>query len=245
MGKSIIIFFVVFIILAGLFTYSYLKVEKPKKDEISDLVNININAEDNETGENIITNYTAYGGDLSYNGETLKESPIVNRFYKNSSIYIASSNFEYYNDEIYLKLGEQNYSRVRLLMDKPSELKVVQQNQFLSSNYVSFNLSTENHFRNLIVCAEWTRNIIYVKSNYSTMEVKPSRKYDKCFDVGFSFDENNFELFSIEYKTLGEIKDEDYIKLYFIDSEGGITGLENGNDYWANNTIIKLNNINY
>ena len=40
-------------------------------------------------------------------------------------------------------------------------------------------------------------------------------------------------------------KDNDYVKLNFIDSEKGITGLEEDKDYWANNTIIKLNNINY
>ena len=162
MGKGWILGLVVFLLLGGIFTYSYFKVEKPLKDEIGQLVNINIYAEDNATGKNIITNYTASGGDLFYEGKTLEESPIVNRFNKNSSVQIESQNHEYYNNQISLKLYEENYTRARLILDKPSELKVEQLNQFLATNYVLFNLSTENIFKNLIVCAELTSNIIYV-----------------------------------------------------------------------------------
>ena len=245
MNKGVIITIVLVLLIAGILGYFYIKHEKPVQEEMLNNFDANIYAIDSVTGDRIATNYSIYLSGVYYESDmTLRGGPVVKRYEAGSSVMVKSENDEYYNDEVFANPDILNLSRVELRLVLPSELEIKQDGDFLFDKEITFNLSTKREYRNPIICAEWSRNFIYVKSNYPKTDTKP-KEFDKCFETNIILNSTSVLSFVLEYKEWDFLTSDDFIKLYFMDSENGISDYNLTNDKWAEdiNITLNINNI--
>ena len=245
MNRGNVITVIVVILIASIFGYFYYTHEKPVQEEILNNFDANIYAVDSITGDMMVTNYSIYLGGVYYESDmTLKGGPIVKRYEAGSSVMVKSENIEYYNDEVFANPDILNLSRVELRLVMPSELKIEQDGEFLFDKEITFNLSTKHEYRNPIVCAEWSRNFVYVKANYPKTTTKP-KEFDKCWETNEILNSTSIIPFVIDYKEWDFITSDDFIRLYFMDSENGISDYNLTNDKWAEdiNVTLNINNI--
>ena len=240
-----VILVVIILLIAGAFSFLYWKYERPAIVQEENNFRASIYAIDVQTQDRIVTNYSIYvGGSLTESGKTLEKGPIVHKFEAGSSVLVKSNDSSYYNDEIFANPDIVNLSRIELRLVNPSELIIEQHGTFLLDEKITFNLSTEREFRNLIVCTEWTNNFIYVKSNYPKSEEKP-REFDKCFETGQTLNKDDEISFILDYKVFGFLTEKDFIRLYFMDSENGLKDYSLEEDKWSEDKeiILNINNI--
>ena len=243
MNKWLITFFVLILII-GSFVLLWFYYEKPAEKKIEFLTNLSIYAEDSFIKEYVITNYTInYDGLYHDEGKTLDKSPILYRIAADRPIEVFSTSKEYYNSKVNILPGIEEIKRVKLNVDKPTELVTKQIGNFNDQSLIYFNLTTKRHFNNVFACVDWTTNFIYVKANSTLLLEKPEyfKDYTKCYDLKGSLNESNNLEFYINYKIWGKLTSDDYIKIIFADSENLVFGDYNNKiDYWGENKIIEI-----
>lgn len=243
MGKAWVMFVILLLIGGGV--YLYYKYEKPKQENINEMTNLSIYAID-DTGRLIKTGYDIYSDNsLLKSGETLSQAPILEQVPKNSFIEVKNRNIDFqnyyfcsWNNSL---IREENISRVKLDLIEPSPIEVNKLNN------LNFSLQTSREFRNLIVCVKYTVDFIYVKAlNYTEMENKPKlyEDYDKCYATNITIKKGEIKYLNLVYKIWGSLDPKDNLKIAFIDSDNGITEL-NETDQFAKDFIYNLDSTDF
>lgn len=242
--KGWIIILILLLVIGGTCCAIYFIKEKPIKEESQEIYNISLSAIDSFSGDLISTNYAVYvGGKLDKTGRTSDSGYVLLRYPKNSSVFIESTNLTYYNDKVEAVSNDENLTRVTLQLNRLGQLNISPLNPMFDwDNIITFNLTTDYYFKNLILCTEWSYAVIFVKSNYSEMP-EPLNTFDRCWNTGISIDRTTPQNITLTYKLMNSFKEGDYIKIYFIDSENDITGINESKDYWAPNKNYTLEGV--
>lgn len=239
-----LVFLLIVILLGSVFFFFWQKYEKPIQEEIKN--NINLSIFSNENGKRVVTGYEIYvNNEQVYNGTTLVDGLSFVSVTKNHELEVRNYNLEgqnYYIDRQKINTTSINLTQVRLKLEKPSPLNVQIVNDYLNEEYLIFNLTTSNLFKNLVVCSEWGINIIYLKGDYEPFGMPPEnyKTYDKCFNIGETLNSTSNVTLEFNYKQWGNFNDDDFLRFVFIDQDLGKSIDEEGNDLWANDTLVDL-----
>lgn len=242
--RNWIVIVILLVIIGGGITYAYLTYEKPIKDADEQIYNISLYSVDSFTKDLLQTDYQVLvNGITDKIGKTTTSGAILLRYPKNSSVFIESLDKNLYNSKVQAIPNNDNLTRVELSLDRPGNLTIQTVNKFFDwDNIITFNLTTDYYFKNLILCTEWSYAVIFVKSNYSEMP-EPLNTFDRCWNTGISIDRTTPQNITLTYKLMNSFKEGDYIKIYFIDSENDITGINESKDYWAPNKNYTLEGV--
>lgn len=238
-----IVLLIIIVVLGGAFFYFWYTTEKPIQDEIKEKINLSIFSVENN--KRVITGYNIkVSNNYVYNGTTLLDGFSFVSLIKNHQLSVQNYNLEgqnYYIDIQEINITNWNNTQIRLNLIEPSEANVEIVNEYLKEEYIIFNLTTERLFKNLIVCSEWSINIIYLKGNYPVYQIPENYKtYDKCFDIGYTLNSTNNLTLEFDFKRWGQFNDKDFLRFVFIDKDLGITYNENKSDVFAPDKIIEL-----
>ena len=230
MGTKLVLFVaLVFIILIALGVYTYFKFEKPAQKDVVEYADLNIYAMDknDSTQQNIVTNFNLYAdGTLYKNGSTVLGGGTLVRVPINKSVILINKNTEnqhYYANLINLYTDKLK-SPYRLIFQLVNSGDItITQNGTLDRNQgpLSVTLTSIGYVNKLDFCIDWGTHIIKVSTNSTFQEIdKPQRleKYYRCYSSGVNLDNSNITI-PLNYMTFGDLNDNDYIKLVFLDED--------------------------
>lgn len=211
----VILALLIILLVGGYFVYRYY--ENIVVDEEIITLDINIIAKEND--KNIITNYTIsndYIENQFKNGTTLSYTYLAERVYVNKSVYIYNQNLEsqnYYSDLHEINTSVINNYRVHFDLERPGEIIISQNGKFgLDDNInLTLQLINGNIYKNPKICLDWSVNII-------TAYIKDLKKESHCYDLKEDFiKENNTKTVTLEYRTFGNLRSNDYINIELSD----------------------------
>ena len=211
-----LIIFIVFLLIV--FILIFLFFELPKKKNVKSNSNITIYAEYNGKSESI--GYIIKGEEeFVKDGKTLVEGTLIEFVPFNSTIYINSYNLDNTNYYTYNKklIADNIMNRVVIKLENASDVLISHSGNILNDDLI-LNISSQL-FRNVTICFRWSVCIIKLEINATVIEKPPMyNKYAKCYDLGYSLENNEIHEIPLVIKSFGELKDE-YIKIVLIDSD--------------------------
>jgi hypothetical protein len=224
--RGIIIFFSIlflFLLVGIIILYFYFEI--PRQEEIkalSTVINFSIYATENN--EYIKTNYIVkIDNEIYSKGETLLNNPVIVSIPTNRTVTIYNSNNENqdYYTTIYQKtvIGSMENQRVELKLSNPGKLVVFSNRNLEDSGKFIINISSTSYFNKPYLCIKWSPHIITVSTVYQVIDkLERYQLYDKCYDFNREITNESF-LFPVTYKIFGDLNENDYIRLAFIDSD--------------------------
>ena len=215
----------IFLVLAGVFTFLYFKFEKPAKEQeqIIYYTNLTIFAQDKENHP-IKTTYLVYlNGSLYDGGITDKFGGVTQRVTTGNTFYIRNENFpdqKYYTSEIKFYSDKPDKSnRIVLELNERGELDISQDGAFGTNETIILNVSTNETFKNLMYCLKWSELLIFVKSmNDDRIDGQIDDNY-KCYETDRTVDEKHYMIIKINYNTISPITSNDYLRVQFYDKD--------------------------
>lgn len=203
MNKATISLIILCLVLAGTFGYFYYKYDFTKKE--IEYSNISISAEFNN--QKVVTSYVIEAiNKIEGNTSQSYEKETV----QNGIIKIYNKNLE--NQNFYTDLREINITknqRITLKLEEPKEIKT----EILNKNPIILYLESEDA-RNIDFCLSWSMNYIFVKTNFTKIDIKNYENLD-CYDGNFSLINSN-KTIKINYSKFGTPNEDDYIKIILL-----------------------------
>jgi len=226
--RTVMIFFaLLFLGLVAGIIILYLYFEIPKQNELKELstvVNFSIYATGQDNGEYIKTNYEVkVDGELFSTGETMLDVPVVVSIPTNRTVSIYNRNKE--NQEYYTSLytktvvGEMEAQRVELKLSKPGNIIFLSDVRLDDTGKLIVSVKSDSYFRNPYLCFKWSSHLITVSTVYKEVpKLERYQLYDKCYNFDREIGNESFS-FPVKYKVFGDLNDNDYIKMAFIDTD--------------------------
>ena len=217
MSKFVIVLAIMITIisLTGL-GYLYYFYERPAQEQGSQYSNLNILAFD-LSKKQIKTGYLIYiNGNLIENDTTDETVAIQKRVPKNRTITVHNYNLkgqQYYIDirEISTFKSTENH-RVSLNLYNTGNIQIEQYGTLGQDNPIILNLSTDNVIKNFNFCIEYSKHIIYIRTN------DEFRRVDNCFYIDADLNEaDKGFIINLKYNFFDKIDNNDSIKITFFD----------------------------
>jgi len=225
MNKLIIGLVFVFILLISSAIFLYIVYEKPNQDLINSPATTNItlifiDEKQIATGYIISLDNSPYVYD---SGITTENDYLYLTIPLNHSFSVFNNNT--LNQRYYTEIRDFNTNLLNIINNEVKlvpygNLSIVSNSKISELNGVILNISSIGEVRCLKACVRGSTNIVSIKGNYDKINI-PKRlinKVDNCYDLKETIN-NNYTILNLTYSKFGELRDDDFIKIYIIDGD--------------------------
>ncbi len=229
-------FFIIFLILGmagggayAVYFFVYKNQPSPEPEEIISH-NLFLRITDKVTNDQIITGFLIYFPDANevfMEDRTLKEGRLKVAIPANTSFYLLNKNLD--NQEYYTALW-RNEKQVlsedqsaSLKLELPGKISISHVGEFGEDPNLTLSLLREGTIKNVKTCVRWTSRVVAVHLPDLNLTDVPTRLYnkvDRCYEsTEISQNSSSPTLLNISYESFGNLRETDFIKLYFIDQD--------------------------